>query len=95
MQQARQRLDEKIAAAAAPIAAVAKKRELNDWIVDGRLERERLVEEAGGGGAAARIGVEAGYRSRDALDVSVTVERDRTDDASAPLGMTFRTRMRW
>ena len=48
VQQARRRLDEKIAAAAAPIAAVAKKRELNDWIVDGRLERERLVKEAGG-----------------------------------------------
>ena len=41
-------LEEKVEAARAPIAAAAKKRELDDWIVEGRIERERLVEDAGG-----------------------------------------------
>ena len=46
-------------------------------------------------GSSVRMGVEAGYRSGDALDVSVTVEREKTDGASAPIGVTFRTRVRW
>ena len=47
-----------------------------------------------GGEPALRLGVTAGYRRDDALDVSVTVERDRTH-APSSLGMALRTRMRW
>ena len=54
-----------------------------------------------GGGSkessSVRMALEAGYRSGDALDVSVTVDRERRRQggASSPVGMTFRTRLRW
>ena len=49
----------------------------------------------GGEGASVRMALEAGYRSGNALDVSMTVEREETRGASAPVVVTFRTRMRW
>ncbi len=49
VQAARRRLGEKIGAAPEPIAAVARRRRLDDWIAEGRAERERMVEEEAGG----------------------------------------------
>ena len=45
--------------------------------------------------SSLRMALEAGYRSGDSLEVSVTVEREKTDGASAPIGATIRTRVRW
>lgn len=42
------RLQEKITAAAPDLAAAARVRELDDFVVEGRRQRKRLVEEAGG-----------------------------------------------
>ena len=52
----------------------------------------------GGGSKASssvRMALEAGYRSGDALDVSVTVDSGEGGGASSPVGITFRTRLRW
>ena len=49
----------------------------------------------GGDESSLRMALEAGYRSGDSLEVSVTVEREKTDGASAPIGATVRTRVRW
>ena len=49
----------------------------------------------GGEVSSVRMGLEAGYRGGDALDVSVTVEREKRDGVSGPVGTTFRTRLRW
>ena len=52
----------------------------------------------GGGSKASssvRMALEAGYRSGDALDVSVTVDREKAGGTSSPVGVAFRTRLRW
>ncbi|MDE2696196.1 MAG: phage minor head protein, partial [Chloroflexota bacterium] len=45
---ARTRLAEKIEATPPPLAAAARRRGLDDWIAEGRAERERMVEEEAG-----------------------------------------------
>ena len=47
---ARARLGEKLEAAPPPLAAAARKRELGDWIAEGRAERERMAEALGAEG---------------------------------------------
>ena len=62
---ARRRLDEKIVAAPAPVAAVARRRKLDDWIAEGRAERERMVEaEAGSSRGMIGPGLRRAIRRR-------------------------------